>query len=89
MVFLNFQKAFDMVPHSRLLHKLASYAFSNQSLQWLNNFLCFRHQKVVVADDKLSDWYDVANGDPQGSILGPLLLFNMLMTFRNIYIHVC
>ena len=38
VVFLEFQKAFDTVPHHRLLHKLAAYGINNQVLRWLITF---------------------------------------------------
>ena len=72
VVFLDFQKAFDTVPHHRLLHKLGAYGVNNQVLRWLKNFLCFRRQRVLL-DGESSDWYDVVSGVPQGSVLGPLL----------------
>ena len=72
VVFLDFQKAFDTVPHHRLLHKLGAYGVNNQVLRWLKNFLCFRCQRVLV-DGESSDWYDVVSGVPQSSVLGPLL----------------
>ena len=38
VVFLDFQKAFDTVPHDCLLHKLGAYGVNNQVLRWLKNF---------------------------------------------------
>ena len=76
VVFLDFQKAFDTVPHHRLLHKLGAYGVNNQVLRWLKNFLCFRCQRVLV-DGESSDWYDVVSGVPQGSVFGPVTFYHL------------
>jgi len=70
-VLLDFAKAFDLVPHRRLLHKLAGYGVSREILSWFEDFLSNRKQRVVVGE-KMSEWSDVLSGVPQGSVLGPL-----------------
>jgi len=71
-VYLDFAKAFDTVPHERLLVKLASYGISGQVLHWIRHFLTGRRQRVAVAG-AFSTWIEVLSGVPQGSVLGPIL----------------
>ena len=72
MVVLDFSKAFDKVPHGRLLSKLRLYGIQGPTLKWIEAFLGDRTQSVVV-DGCHSTTASVTSGVPQGTVLGPLL----------------
>ena len=72
VVYLDFQKAFDSVPHRRLLCKLGCYGVSGKLLSWIEAFLSERWQQVTIGGCD-SSLVPVASGVPQGSVLGPLL----------------
>ena len=64
-IYLDFQKAFDTVPHHRLFTKLKGYGISGNILEWIKNFLSERKQKVVLNGSN-SKWTDVTSGIPPG-----------------------
>ena len=72
VVYLDFQKAFDKVPHQRLLLKLKAHAIGNDVINWIEEWLTHRSRRVIV-DGEISNWKFVLSGVPQGSVLGPIL----------------
>ena len=78
IAILDFSKAFDTVPHDRLLHKLESYGIRGDILNWTKTFLCSRHMKVIV-DGEYSSECPVLSEVPRNCIrLGPVLFLVMI-----------
>lgn len=77
-IYLDFCKAFDMVPHNILISKLVTDEIKGWSIQWIRNWLDDSSQRVVVSGFMLR-WRVVRCGVPQGLILRSVL-FNIYIS---------
>ena len=50
VVYVDFLKAFDMIPHRKLIQKLERYGIKDDLLKWIEFFLSGRRQTVVLGD---------------------------------------
>lgn len=72
LVLLDFSKAFDTLNHNTLCTKLNYFGLSTSAVLFFQNYLRGRCQRVGV-NNVFSEFIDIPQGVPQGSILGPLL----------------
>ena len=81
-LYLDLQKAFDVLNHKILLNKLEAYGIENITLKWLNSYLSNRSIPKLV-NNTVSNKNFTKDGVPQRSILGPLLflVFKILNSF--------
>uniref|UniRef100_A0A914C3I3 Reverse transcriptase domain-containing protein n=1 Tax=Acrobeloides nanus TaxID=290746 RepID=A0A914C3I3_9BILA len=64
-VFLDIKKAFDFVPHAKLMDSLQSLSIPTNWLKLLSSYLENRHYMIRVGEAK-SRKYDITSGVPQG-----------------------
>ena len=68
IIYLDFKKAFDKLPHQRLLLKLKAHGIGNGMINWIEKWLTGidRRQRVVpgVVDGEVSNWKLVLSGVP-------------------------
>ena len=72
MVFFDVSKAFDRIWHKGLIFKLKQHGIDGRLLNWINDYLSIRSQKVIIKSCT-STAKGINAGVPQGSVLEPLL----------------
>ena len=51
IIYLDFKKAFDSIPHERLMMKMKGYGITGKTLNWVRDFLSGRKQRVRVGNE--------------------------------------
>ena len=68
--FIDLSKAFDSISHEILLQKLTMLKIDDNAMSMMESFLINRQQKVTLPSG-CSDWIQLYQGVPQGTVLGP------------------
>ena len=82
VLFVDLSEAFNTLGNSRLIIKLQSYGIKGQALQWFTDYLFACHQDVKF-NNETSEKFPLTYGEPQGSILGPILFLIFFNDFED------
>ncbi|PJE77995.1 hypothetical protein CI610_03074 [invertebrate metagenome] len=84
-VFLDLEKAYDLIWHDGLLVSLKNHGITGNIFKFVSSFLKNRKIQVRI-HDTLSDQYELENGVAQGSVISPTL-FNIYINTLSQTLH--
>ena len=76
VLYRDFRKAFDSDPHQKLIDKIQQFGIGGNFVKLIASYLTNRGQNVRI-NDKRSPTASVTSGVPQGSIIGPLMIYQL------------
>ena len=82
IVYQDFQRALDKVPHERLMLKVNALGIQGDAARWIWNWLAGRHQRVCI-NQSYSNRAPATSGVPQGGVLGPFLFLIIYLKDRD------
>ena len=72
VAYVDYSTAFDVVCHSKLMHRLQHYGIVGDLLNWVGSFVSGRTQRTNIGS-AISDQVFLSSGVVQASCIGPLL----------------
>ena len=84
IISFDFAKAFDKIPHIKLIDRLISLDYPENFILWIASYLQNRSQCVKINQTR-SDSIEISGGVPQGSVLGPFLFMLYLSSYKPYY----